>query len=66
MDSISSMPLLNGERFELESIEFDAKKRSFKINGKELGDVLTGFNLTCNVATYNLNHCSVTMEYKGR
>lgn len=56
----------NGAPYELKSIEFDAEKRSFKINGKELSDAISGFHLTCDFIICNLNHCSVTMEYKGR
>ncbi len=63
---MEGMLVYNDAPYELKSIEFDVEKGSFKINGKELGDALTEFTLTCGIVTHNLNRCSVTMEYRGR
>lgn len=62
---ISGLPVFNEKPYELESIEINIKKGIFKINGKELGEALSGFHLTLDVISHNLKHCSVTMEHKA-
>lgn len=32
---------------QLKTIEIDAENRTFKVNGEEIGNVCTGFTITC-------------------
>lgn len=66
MGGMGEIPVYNDAPYELKSIEFDAEKKSFKVNGKELAGVISGFCLTCDFVTCNSNHCSMTMDYRAR
>ncbi len=54
MEYTSEIPVLNDVPYELKSIEFDAEKKSFKVNGKELGDAIHGFSIMCDLKNYSV------------
>lgn len=47
---------------QLKTIEIDAENRTFKVNGEEIGNVCTGFTITCDA----IKGFNIRMELDAR